>query len=270
MEEFVELNNIKLNYIRYGSGKRFLFAFHGIGRGAEDFKPFGDVLGEEYTIISIDLFHHHKSVFPLHRIEKNPLTENEFKNLLNEICKKEGINKFSSLGYSFGGSYALKCIEVLPEKIEQVILIAADGISFNPGQYMVAYTRLGRNIYKHYLKNPSYAIKFTLLLRRWKILSHKYHKFLSYQMNTPHLRQQVYEVWTNSKNIWPDRKKFTSLINQYQIPLMLVYGKFDKIISPNAGKKFLKDVFGKKKMIFVEGGHDLINRSTAEVILREL
>ena len=85
--ELVSCNDVQLEYIKYGDGKEHVLCMHGHGRQAEDFKF---VAKENRKVISINLFHHGNSIFPLDRIEKNPITTSEVIQLmqltLQDIC----------------------------------------------------------------------------------------------------------------------------------------------------------------------------------------
>ena len=102
--ELVSCNDVQLEYITYGDGKEHVLCMHGHGRQAEDFKF---VAKENRKVISINLFHHGNSFFPLKRIEKNPITIYEIIQLIQLIIEKENLINFHCLAFSQGGRFIL-------------------------------------------------------------------------------------------------------------------------------------------------------------------
>ena len=58
---YIELDALRLHYLKIGAGAKLLVAFHGYGNDASLFTHFDKHLGAEYTLYSFDLPHHGKS-----------------------------------------------------------------------------------------------------------------------------------------------------------------------------------------------------------------
>ena len=68
-KEIIQLNDLKIEYLVFGSGQECIICMHGHGKSAKDFEF---LQSKQRKIISINLFHHGNSYFPESRIEKKP------------------------------------------------------------------------------------------------------------------------------------------------------------------------------------------------------
>jgi pimeloyl-ACP methyl ester carboxylesterase len=64
----------------------------------------------------------------------------------------------------------------------------------------------------------------------------------------------------------PDKKLCKKLLAQYKIPTLLIFGKFDRVIPPVLGIRFMDSSFP-GKMLVLEKGHQLISEELGEVIM---
>src|ERR1700748_25541 len=119
---YIPVGNEKLHYLRSGSGSRLLIAFPGYGNNADTFLPFTQYLQRDYTILSFDMPHHGRSEWT----NNVPLTRQALVTLVDTLKKEFGIDKVSLLGYSMGGRVCLTIIEMMPQSIDKVLLIAPD------------------------------------------------------------------------------------------------------------------------------------------------
>ena len=113
-----------LSYRRFGDGNKMLFCFHGYGEDALTFSFLEKNLGNEFTLIALD--------FPFHGLtewnEEFLLRIDELIEIMNKISS---VQSFSILGYSMGGRVALKLLQIIPDRIEKIILLAPDGLHNN-------------------------------------------------------------------------------------------------------------------------------------------
>src|ERR1022692_1867731 len=117
--QYLEYQNYKMVYHVYGHGDKTLFAFHGFGRAGTDFKVLEPTFGNDYIIISFDLFFHGESDYPMNP-EKINFNEDDLKALINQYLTTNNIERFSLLGYSIGGRISLKLIELFQDEIDNV------------------------------------------------------------------------------------------------------------------------------------------------------
>ncbi len=94
--------NIKINYIRYGSGKDTIVLLHGWGQNIEMMKMVSDPFSSDYDIVIIDLPGHGKSEEP-----KKVLTLYDFVDCVKSLLDSLNIQNPILIGHSFGGKISL-------------------------------------------------------------------------------------------------------------------------------------------------------------------
>lgn len=261
---FVEFNTLKLEYKRYGNGSKAIFAFHGFGRHAIDFKIFQPYLKNDYTIYAFNLFHHGKSQYPKDRIEKNTLRKEEWLTIIEKALYELKIDKVTLMGYSLGGKLCLQLIELMPERIEHVLLYAPDGIKKNFWYHFASNTALGQNGYRFMLKNPQIFFSSVSFLKKTGIINEKIRKFAVNNMDSAKKRKLVYTVWLTFKATNPNIQKVASNIQTYHITVDQFFGKYDRVIPPKLGVYFSRLIGQTEGLHILEKGHALITKDVAE------
>ena len=94
--------DIKNNYIRYGSGKDTIVLLHGWGQNIEMMKMVSDPFSSDYDIVIIDLPGHGKSEEP-----KKVLTLYDFVDCVKSLLDSLNIQNPILIGHSFGGKISL-------------------------------------------------------------------------------------------------------------------------------------------------------------------
>ena len=117
-----------VSYEKWGNGSETLIAFHGFGQSATIFSNIAPALEKNFTVYACSLFYHGESKLPNHISAGKPLPAEFFKEGLLKFCKQNNIEKFSLMGYSLGGRLVLKLLEMIPERINSLLLLAPDGV----------------------------------------------------------------------------------------------------------------------------------------------
>src|SRR5687768_15494147 len=133
---YIQLDNFELHYLKIGTGKKLLLAFHGYGNDASLFTHFDKYLSKDYTIYSFDLPHHGKS----HCDDKHALEKKDVIKLVNTLKREMCVAQVSLMGYSMGGRICLTLVELMPDAIDMVVLIASDGLVFNKFYFFLTHT----------------------------------------------------------------------------------------------------------------------------------
>ena len=264
--QFISHNNLKLEYITFGTGAIPLFAFHGFGRHAEDYLVFEELLRSKYTIYSFNLFHHGRSQYPDERIRSNTFTKNEFKTLFTNFIKEIGADKFAVMGYSLGGKIALMFTEIFPKQIEALWLFAPDGIKMNIWYLIASKTSVGRSVYRYFLENPGLFFSMVNGLHRTKLINDKIKKFALNNMDEKSKRELVYKVWLTFKDTNPNMSLCIHNIKEQQIPVYQFFGKNDKVIKPQLGDWFSQKIDQKENYHVMPAGHTLLTTKTCTYI----
>ncbi|HAA00192.1 MAG TPA: hypothetical protein DCD96_00965 [Flavobacteriales bacterium] len=258
----VESNGMSLEYFSFGNGPQVLLCFHGFGRRAEDFFYFREELEKNFTVYSFNVFHHGKSEYPGDRIERNTLRPDELKALISLFLDQHSIERFSLMGYSMGGKITLMLLHLFAERINHMYLLAPDGIVYNQWYRFTSKNRIGNSIYKSILRKPGFFFFILRLLRKTRLISDKFMRFVMANLDTRNKRELVYKVWMTLRNIDPSPSESSKIIRKLNLPVYLFYGKHDRIIKSSSGKSFASKAGDSVRFIEVECGHNLFTPDT--------
>lgn len=113
----INIRNININYIQYGSGSDVVL-LHGWGQNIAMMKPIGDRLQKNHRITILDFPGFGESEKP-----KTALTVYDYCEILEELLKKLKVKKPVIMGHSFGGRIAI--IYASRNEVEKVVLFGS-------------------------------------------------------------------------------------------------------------------------------------------------
>lgn len=255
-----------LHYLQAGNGPGLLLAFHGYANDAGLMMCFAPLLGRNYTLLSVDLPHHGKS---LEWPDGKHFEKQELAALVQEVCTVFGREKISLMGYSLGGRVCLNIAELVPEKIAQIVLIASDGLRPNPFYYFLTRTAWGQHVFRSFRDHPQRYLRLVNRLRDLKWIDASRHKFVMHYMETGASRDFLYKVWSAMSHLLPDRKRVKKQVRQYHIRLDIFMGTYDRVIPVRYASGFLKDL-PEGRLHVVDKGHRLFDTDTLQQIAASL
>lgn len=254
-----------LEYIRFGNGPEKLLCFHGFARSMNDYLLFREELEKKYTVYSFHFFHHGKSVYPENRIDQNTLTNGEMRDIFLHFFEQEKIERFSLMGYSMGGKISFSLLQHFYSQINEMFLMAPDGIKVNFWYSFTSKNRIGNSLYRFLLKKPEPFFRFMRAIKLYRLLSDKLYRFVLNNLESEEKRQLVYNVWLTLRQIEPDAKVSARLINENKIKCYLFFGKYDSVIPPRIGEYFVS-MLDEKNIFVVETGHNLFKAATKKAL----
>ena len=86
-------------------------------------------------------------------------------------------------------------------------------------------------------------------------------RFADHQMDTEDKRRRVYFSWVVFRHLTFDLNSIADLMNKHSIRLILITGKFDKVIRSENMNRLLAHVQNHKHEILETGHNGLINES---------
>lgn len=253
------VGDFTIDYAIFGDGPQILLAFHGFGRSYDDFKFLTPFLKTNYTIYGVNIFHHGKSAYPQGRISENTLSNDELAKIFGAFVDQLGIDRFSLMGYSLGGKVALSITEYLATRVDNLVLVAPDGIHINKWYKFAALNPIGRTFARGVVKRPKPFFRLADFLKWSKIVPPHLHRFAYIHLETHEKRKLVYDVWMTFRKVDPDIPKIQSLINEHAITCSLIFGKYDRVIPPHIGKRFAAGLDQENALKIMESGHILLN-----------
>jgi pimeloyl-ACP methyl ester carboxylesterase len=254
---YIQLDNLQLHYLKIGAGKKLLLAFHGYGNDASLFTHFDKYLSKDYTIYSFDLPHHGKS----HCDDKRVLEKKDVITLVNTLKRELCVPRVSLIGYSMGGRVCLSLVELMPDAIEKVVLIASDGLVFNRFYYFLTNTTLGSGFFKHMLEKPQSYIKLVDWLKRRKVIDTHRHGMAMHYLQSANSRSFLLKVWPCMRQLVPDNAKLRKIIKREQIPVFVFMGAHDKIIPARLAQRF-KGNLDSVQLYILDKGHKVMDEET--------
>jgi pimeloyl-ACP methyl ester carboxylesterase len=266
MVQKIAYKEFELEYKLFGSGSEFIIAFHGFGREANDFKIFEKNLGEKFTIVAVNLYHHGNSVYPDNRMFDNQISKQEFIEHLEVLLNELKIYRFSIMGYSLGGRVALTCIQHFYARINKIILIAPDGLKTSHYNNFVTRTNMGKNYIKWVIKKPEEFFGLIDRLHSYKIVNNRTKRMINFHFETHEKRVLLRNVISSFKNIVPNISEVTHHINNYNIEIVMVFGRHDFIIPIKLGIRFLKGIRSKKQLHIIDASHNILTENASKTL----
>lgn len=226
---------MNLCYQKIGNGQKTLLSFHGMGQDFLCFQNFAQIFDNQYTTYLFDLPYHGKSGGVNGDIyqENEVITKEIWKEYLEEFLDKNQIQKFSVIAFSMGGRFALATVEAFAERIEELTLLAPDGITEDPKYILATRYQLSRTIFKSVIQNNKRYHSFANLLARTGIVHKKVVKFAKMMVDTPQKQEQLYQAWIGFHQLSFDIKNLAQLINNQAITVKIFMGKYDKLLPLN-------------------------------------
>jgi pimeloyl-ACP methyl ester carboxylesterase len=236
-----------LNYTRSGVGEKVMLTFHGYGQDNTVFEKYSG-----YTFYHIDLFFHGKSTW---NKGEQPLGKVEWKDLIDDILTKNSIQSFSVLGFSMGGKFALATLEAFPQRVNEIILLAPDGIRTSTWYSLATYPIAFRKFFKSMIANHGRFLSIARAARKLGLIDNGVLRFVETQMNSEEKRKRVYYSWVVFRHLEFDLDKIKSVIEENAIELKLYVGQHDKIIKAKDMRRLTS------KIAILDAGHnDIIKK----------
>ena len=254
--------NGQLVYTKYEGGKKILLAFHGFGQDKSVFKEWIQVLEGEYTIYAFDLFYHGES-----SREYGSLSKKEWSHYLTDFLYEESIDSFSLLGFSLGGRFAIASSLAFPERVNQLILIAPDGV------FLTIWFKLATNptikwLFKYFMLNPGKLDKLLDFNRRYKLVNPYIEDFVKKEMGSPENRKRVYISWNHFKSLGYSKKVLVKEFNKYDFERRIILGSKDHVIKPKDILPIIENMGNFKVDILPIKHHQLVKPEVAYKLLK--
>lgn len=236
-EGFLAQGDKSLRCLRMGEGKKVLLAFHGFGQDAMAFGPLAELLEKEFTLVAFDFPGKSAGLWKSKHYPDNKLIWQ----LIQKICADFEVSKVSLLGYSMGGRIAMCLTEYYPERVDQLVLLAPDGLQKNIWYRLATREFYGRLIFRHVMRHPAAWMKRINILINKGIVSSRWQKLINDTLKNPEFRERALVDWPFTQNFIPNPKFLKQKLSKYQIPLHLFMGRFDQSFSPELGEIFTRD-----------------------------
>lgn len=249
---FIDYAGSRLHYHRFGHGNQWLFCFHGYGETGEKFLFLKKSLSATHTIIAIDLpFHGHSSWQGPFLLEPTAIM-----NIIEQLAPPN--IQIQLLGYSMGGRVCLRLLELYPQQIRSLVLLAPDGLHKNPWQKLATQTRWGNALFRFTMQYPGWMFVLMWMATKTGLFNKSINKFAHHYLDDAEERRLLYRRWTTMRKFRPVMHRLKKIVATYQVPVHLLFGKYDRVIVSKHGYRLQK---GLEKYITIqelEAGHHLL------------
>ncbi|MCC9136725.1 alpha/beta fold hydrolase [Pontibacter silvestris] len=252
----------RLHYRVIGNGSRVMLAFHGYGQSSAYYQSMVKALGSDYTMYAFDLFFHGGS--QLHK-NQSPLSKKHLAEIVAHFLEEHKVKRFSLMGFSMGGKFALTLVEKVPDRIEELFLIAPDGISTSFWYNIATYPGWLQQLFKRTVLKPAPLFKLLNTLNKYKMVHKSLFRFVHNQMDSTSKRLRVYRSWIGFRELSFDIRYIVQLLNKHQVPVTMFLGEFDRVISPKQVSAFVKSL-DKGELIMLKTGHTHLLQRVADLL----
>ncbi len=253
---------MNLPYKKIGHGTEILLAFHGIGQDFSAFKDFAITFRERYTTLLFDLpFHGENQHYTLGSWIKHE----QLAQCLENVFLREGIDRFSVIGFSMGGRFALSAANSFAHRLIQLILIAPDGVEEHPLFTFATRWKFSRFLFKKVILHPNLMNKGSNLLVSLKVLNPSVQRFSLIMLDTPAKKRQILASWIAFRALKRE-KVLIEKLNQYAIKTSIFIGRFDKLLPLTKVKSFHQQL-SHSRLILLDSGHTRMIEHTTNYFL---
>jgi pimeloyl-ACP methyl ester carboxylesterase len=289
---YYPLRNSRIHYRRWGTGPRLVFAFHGYGESAASFTFLGEAIGVDFTLVAIDLPFHGQTewneglffdprdlLFVLQGIETALASAQPAPGdpavmpLMTDPVSPPAsyLPRWWLLGYSMGGRIALQLLQDSPQLIDKLVLLAPDGLKLNPWYWLATQTRPGNILFRATMRRPGWFFLLLRLGNALQLVNPSVYKFTVQYINDDRVRQELYTRWTAMRGFRPRLAVIAAIIRERQLPVRLVYGRYDRIIRWESAEKFRKrGIAATCNLVLLTTGHQLLRPQYLAILLSEL
>lgn len=261
------VDEIRLTYHQWGNGPAVMLCFHGIGQTGEAFKPLGTALASTFTIYSFDLFYHGQSSGlngdTYH--QKEHLTGDYWRTILTAFLLEKNIARFSVTGFSMGGVFALTTAQLFAPKLDQLWLLAPDGITTSAWYAFATGSGLGRGVFRYFLDHLPLLrdLSNTLVQLGW--LDRSLVRFAQSTLATSEQRERVYRSWVAFRPLRPSLTALAKTLNQYPIQVRMFLGEFDRVL-PRTAVQPLEQRLNGCELVLLKVGHNRLVEAVAQLM----
>jgi pimeloyl-ACP methyl ester carboxylesterase len=227
-------DNVVVHYREAGQGP-VLILIHGLGSSSEAWNADLDSLAKSYRVIAIDLPGFGKSDRP-----KADYSVRYLAGVVNEFMDSLGLTRATLAGNSLGGWVAALVALENPQKVSNLILVNSAGLR-REGAPPVKLDPATRDEEK--------ALLLTVFSNQSFVTDQVVDEQWEYSKEVRPVVQSMLASFKSSPPFLDDRLK------DIKVPTLVIWGRQDKMIPLEAGKRFAKGIPGARLAVIENAGH---------------
>jgi pimeloyl-ACP methyl ester carboxylesterase len=248
--DFIKIRGADIHYVEQGEGDDTIILLHGIGGGAFTFRDNIEVLADNgYRVFAVDL----KGFGYSGKVADSDYSHTEQARIVLEFMDKKGIGEAVIAGHSMGGRIALICYDMSPENFEKIILIDSAGLEEDSPA-----------VFSRFLVKPVVDILYYNLF----VKEDNFRDFLgSAFYDRDFVDDEVAGSYLEPFRIQDANNAYISILKgnvpydiasvleKIDIPVLIVWGKYDNWISLESAYRFRSLIDGSILKIIDKAGH---------------
>ena len=144
--------------------------------------------------------------------------------------------------------------------------MAPDGLSVHKGFHILMHRGWGKYIFNRVTKSNWLALSVLKNLKRLGFIDEALYKIAYSEMDTEKKRLDVYYTLNLIRLLKPDVALVASLINQYKIKCLLIFGQHDNLFPKKAASSFI-DLLDNADVHEAPLGHWLVTPALDEYLV---
>lgn len=184
---------------------------------------------------------------------KNNYSIESYVAFVTAVLDQLGVQRFVLAGNSLGGQIALETAYTLPQRVDKLVLVDSAGYEFTPESIPLGF-RIARV--------PGLRGLVEVVLPRGVVQDSVRNVYGDASKVTPELVDRYYELALRAGNRRALAKRFQQTmvsngehIKALKLPTLILWGGKDRLIPPENGREFSRDIAGSRLVIFDELGH---------------
>ncbi|MCF3110310.1 alpha/beta fold hydrolase [Niabella sp. CC-SYL272] len=264
-QKYILYRQSVISYGVSGTGAQPVVCFHGFNESAQAFSVLKNNTNR-FTILAIDAPFHGNTRWR----EGCRFTPDQLHEILQLVLTAESFAATTPLilvGFSLGGRICLSYYQQYPQNVQQLLLLAPDGLEMSFWYWCSAHTMIGNRLFAFTMKHPWWLIKFAGILNKAGVINAGVKKFTIHYLHRPQVRQMLYTTWTAFRFFKPDIAQIKKIIARRQTSVQLYFGKYDSVIPARRGFQFIKNIEPFAQTYVLETGHRLLQDKTVHRVL---
>ena len=152
-------------------------------------------------------------------------------------------------------------LQLCPDRIDKVVLMASDGLRFNSFYFFLTRTYPGKRLFNHFLTKPKTYFPLIDWMRDRKVIDQNRHSFAMWYLQTESTRAFLLKVWPCLRKLVPSQIKLRKVIAAGDKPVHIFMGKHDKIIPVRLAEKF-KGKLKSVHLYVLDKGHRVMDEDS--------
>ncbi|MEX6690343.1 alpha/beta hydrolase [Danxiaibacter flavus] len=249
---FLPYKSSLISYYTWGTGDRKLICFHGYGENALSFGLLAPHL-PDCQVVAIDMPFHGETKWE----ESGDLLPETLMHIVQQICGNKQ-ERISLMGYSMGGRVCMQLVQLSPDLVDRLVLLAPDGFHRNPWYNVATQTIIGNRLFRFSMEHPAPLFTLMKMMSTAGLLQPAVNKIAHYYLDKEEERMLLYRRWTLMRRFKVASALLRKQVATNKIKVRMLFGKYDKIIISNNALPLVQGLEDLVHINIIEAGHQLL------------